>query len=121
LLSLGGGAGTYGFASDAQAQNFADLLWGMFGSGNYPMRPFDNATVDGFDLDIESGSTGSYTAFVQRMRENYASDPRRQYFISAAPQCPQQPEQYLNNVLAKSVDFSFVQFYNNPSCNSYNS
>jgi chitinase len=69
--------------------------------------------IDGFDLDIEGGSTTGYTAFVNRMRTHYASDSSKSYYIAAAPQCPL-PDAYLNTVLTTAhVDFIFVQFYNN--------
>jgi chitinase len=113
LLSLGGAAGSYGFTSDTQAQTFADTLWNLFGGGTSSTRPFDDAIVDGFDLDIEGGSTTGYTAFVNRMRSHYASDTGKSYYIAAAPQCPL-PDAYLNTVLTTAhVDFIFVQFYNN--------
>lgn len=113
LLSLGGAAGSYGFTSDSQAETFADSLWNLFGGGSSSTRPFDDAIIDGFDLDIEGGSTTGYAAFVNRMRTHYASDTSKSYYISAAPQCPL-PDAYLNTVLTTAhVDFIFVQFYNN--------
>ena len=113
LLSLGGAAGSYGFTSDSQAETFADTLWNLFGGGTSDTRPFDDAVVDGFDLDIEGGSSTGYVAFVNRMRQHYASDSSKSYYISAAPQCPL-PDAYLNTVLTGAhVDFIFVQFYNN--------
>lgn len=113
LLSLGGAAGAYGFTSDTQAATFADTLWNLFGGGTSSTRPFDDAIVDGFDLDIEGGSSSGYAAFVNRMRQHYAADTRREYYIAAAPQCPL-PDAYLNTVLTTAhVDFIFVQFYNN--------
>lgn len=33
-ISLGGGAGSYGFTSDAQATTFADTIWDLFLGGN---------------------------------------------------------------------------------------
>jgi chitinase len=113
LLSLGGAAGSYGFTSDSQAVTFADTLWNLFGGGSSSTRPFDDAIIDGFDLDIEGGASTGYTAFVNRMRTHYAGDSRKSYYIAAAPQCPL-PDAYLNTVLTTAhVDFIFVQFYNN--------
>jgi len=113
LLSLGGAAGSYGFTSDSQAETFADTLWNLFGGGTSSTRPFDDAIIDGFDLDIEGGASTGYAAFVNRMRQHYASDTSKSYYISAAPQCPL-PDAYLNTVLTTAhVDFIFVQFYNN--------
>ena len=113
LLSLGGAAGSYGFTSDAQASSFADELWNLFGGGNSSTRPFGDAVIDGFDLDIEGGSTTGYATFVTRMRQNFANDTTKTYYISGAPQCPL-PDAYLNTALTTSYfDFIFVQFYNN--------
>ncbi|KAG2180113.1 hypothetical protein INT43_003901 [Umbelopsis isabellina] len=113
LLSLGGASGAYGFTSDAQASSFADQLWNLFGKGSSSTRPFGNAVVDGFDLDIEGGSTTGYTAFINQMRTHYASDTSKQYYISGAPQCPY-PDAYLGSTLdAAWFDFVWVQFYNN--------
>jgi len=113
LLSLGGAAGSYGFTSDSQAETFADTVWNLFGGGSSSTRPFDDAIIDGFDLDIEGGSTTGYTAFVNRLQTHYATDSSKSYYISAAPQCPL-PDAYLNTVLTTAhVDFIFVQFYNN--------
>jgi len=113
LLSLGGAAGSYGFTSDAQASSFADELWNLFGGGNSSTRPFGDAVIDGFDLDIEGGSTTGYATFVTRMRQNFANDTTKTYYMSGAPQCPL-PDAYLNTALTTSYfDFIFVQFYNN--------
>jgi len=113
LLSLGGAAGSYGFTSDSQAETFADELWNLFGGGTSSTRPFDDAIIDGFDLDIEGGSSTGYTAFITRMRTHYTADTSKSYYISTAPQCPI-PDAYLNTVLTTThVDFIFVQFYNN--------
>jgi len=113
LLSLGGAAGSYGFTSDSQAEAFADTLWNLFGGGTSSTRPFDDAVIDGFDLDIEGGSTTGYTAFINQMRVHYSSDSSKTYYISGAPQCPL-PDAYLNSALTTAhFDFIFVQFYNN--------
>lgn len=61
LLSIGGAYPTdYSLASVDIAEYFADFLWGAFGpqtttwvNAGKP-RPFGDAAVDGFDLDIES-------------------------------------------------------------------
>jgi chitinase len=113
LLSLGGAVGSYGFNSDTQAQSFANEMWNMFGGGSSSTRPFGNAVVDGFDLDIEGGLTTGYVAFVNQLKANFNSDRSKSYYISAAPQCPI-PDANLNNALVNApFDFIFVQFYNN--------
>lgn len=113
LLSLGGAVGSYGFTSESQAIDFADQLWNIFGGGTSLTRPFADAIVDGFDLDIEAGSGQFYAAMVSRLKQYFDLDKSKSYYISAAPQCPF-PDAYVGEALASSpIDFIFVQFYNN--------
>lgn len=113
LLSLGGAAGAYGFASDAQAEHYADRVWDTFLGGYSDARPFDQAVLDGIDLDIEGGSSVGYVRFVQRLRERFIESPGRRFYVSAAPQCPY-PDFYTGPVLDNAfLDMVFVQFYNN--------
>ncbi|ORX68931.1 glycoside hydrolase [Linderina pennispora] len=113
LLSMGGAAGAYGFADDTQAERYADKLWDLFLGGNSMTRPFDDAIIDGVDLDIEGGSSIGYVRFVQRMRERFIEIPNRRFYVSAAPQCPY-PDFYTGPVLDNAyLDMVFVQFYNN--------
>ncbi|KAJ2725423.1 Chitinase 2 [Coemansia sp. Benny D115] len=113
ILSMGGASGAYGFSSDSQAVQFADTVWNMFFKGTAAQRPFDDAVLDGIDLDIEGGGGSGYAAFINQLRSHYASDPSRQYYIAAAPQCPY-PDAYLGNVLNSAwFDMVYVQFYNN--------
>lgn len=60
LMSLGGAAGSYGFSNDADAEAFADTIWNVYGGGNSDTRPFGDAVIDGFDLDIEGGGSTGY-------------------------------------------------------------
>ncbi|KAK9448280.1 glycoside hydrolase superfamily [Limtongia smithiae] len=113
LLSLGGSSGSYGFDNTTQAQEFATTLWNLFGGGSSDTRPFGTAIVDGFDLDIEGGSTTGYAEFVTAMRAYYDSYTDKTMYISGAPQCPI-PDEFLNDAMENSYfDFYFVQFYNN--------
>lgn len=113
LLSLGGASGAYGFSSDSQAEQFAQTVWDMFAGGSSSTRPFGDSVIDGFDLDIEGGSTTGYAAFSNKLRQLYSTDSSKQYYISAAPQCPC-PDVYVNSAIVGSkIDFLFVQFYNN--------
>lgn len=108
LLSLGGASGAYGFNDDADAQKVAAAIRDLFGSGSSTTRPFDDAVVDGYDLDIEGGGSTGYTAFVKEMRR---IEPG--VIFGAAPQCVY-PDAYLQPVLdAADIDYAFVQFYNN--------
>lgn len=114
LLSLGGQLGDYGFTSDAEATEFATTLWNKFGGGEDPERPFDTAVVDGFDLDIEHGSTVGYPALVTALKAKYATDASKSYYVSASPQCVF-PDASLGETLSSvALDFIFIQFYNNP-------
>ena len=113
LLSLGGGVGDYGFSDAASATKFADTLWNKFGAGEDPERPFDDAVIDGFDFDIEHGSTTGYPELATALRSKFAKDSSKNYFLSAAPQCPY-PDASLGDLLSKvPLDFAFIQFYNN--------
>ncbi|CCG84295.1 protein of unknown function [Taphrina deformans PYCC 5710] len=113
LLSVGGAAGSYGFSSSSQAVQVANDLWNYFGGGSSSIRPFGSAIVDGFDLDIENNAPAYYPDFITQMRNNYATDVSRPYYISGAPQCVY-PDASLANALADSYfDFLFIQFYNN--------
>ncbi|KAF9100263.1 Chitinase 1 [Mortierella sp. AD031] len=88
ILSLGGAAGAYGFSDDTEAKDFAHTIWNLFLGGSSTTRPMDDAILDGVDLDIEGGSAVGYPAFIAELRSLFATDPRKQYFITAAPQCP---------------------------------
>ncbi|KAF9953545.1 Chitinase 1 [Mortierella alpina] len=113
ILSLGGAAGAYGFSNDAEGKDFAHMIWNLFLGGASTTRPLDDAVLDGVDLDIEGGSTVGYKAFVDELRSLYVTDPKKQYYISAAPQCPY-PDAYLGATLQSAwVDMVFVQYYNN--------
>ncbi|EPS34544.1 putative chitinase [Penicillium oxalicum 114-2] len=117
LLSIGGA--TYsegGFKSEEDAKAGAKLMWETFGpaqANSNALRPFGNATLDGFDFDFESPVTHMAT-FANELRTLMDQDTSRQYFLTAAPQCPY-PDQADKDILngPVSVDAIFVQFYNN--------
>jgi len=120
FLSIGGAAGVYGFTSDTQAQTFAGTFWNMFMGGSNTAglpRPFGAVKIDGVDLDIEGGTTGGYAAFITQLRQYYATDTSKTYYVSGAPQCVY-PDAYLGPTGTSALqtahfDFVFVQFYNN--------
>ncbi|KAL8950278.1 MAG: hypothetical protein Q9222_003682 [Ikaeria aurantiellina] len=119
LLSLGGAQATTAFSGDSQASEFATKLWDLFGGGNgeeVDMRPFGDAVLDGFDVDNEDHSTAFYTTFVSSLRTTMKADTSKPYYISAAPQCPR-PDASIPLTAMQSMDFVFVQFYNNGDCN----
>lgn len=122
LLSMGGAVGTYGFASDAEGQQMAQIVWDTFLGGQDPMRPFGTAVLDGIDLDIEQGTSVGYAAFAKTLKTLMNADTRKPYYLTAAPQCPY-PDPYLGPGVGtalgdtpSSFDFLYVQFYNNTSC-----
>ncbi|KAI9066698.1 carbohydrate-binding module family 5 protein [Trametes sanguinea] len=112
-LSLGGGGASVGFQSDSQAEAFADTIWNDFLGGSSSTRPFGSAVLDGVDLDIESGGTTGYAAFVTRLR-SYFNGASKKYYITGAPQCVY-PDASLGAVInSVAFDAIYVQFYNNP-------
>ncbi|RLV90511.1 Chitinase 2 [Spathaspora sp. JA1] len=113
LLSMGGAYGDYGFDNTQDATDFADVLWNKFGGGSDDERPFDDAVVDGFDFDIESGSDTGYAALATALKTKFAEDSSKSYYLSAAPQCPY-PDAYVGDLIANvPLDYIFIQFYNN--------
>ncbi|THH12934.1 hypothetical protein EW146_g7227 [Bondarzewia mesenterica] len=112
-LSLGGATGGVGFTDDSEAESFAETIWDLYLGGSSSTRPFGGAVLDGVDLDIESGSSTGYAAFVTKIR-SLASGASKPYYISAAPQCVY-PDAALGATLnAADFDAIYVQFYNNP-------
>lgn len=84
LLSLGGASGSYGFTTDSEATEFAETLWNYFGEGSSDTRPFDDAVLDGFDLDIENNNMAGYAALARGLRLYFAKGTKP-FYISAAP------------------------------------
>lgn len=115
LLSLGGADGKYGFSSDEQAREYADVLWNSFGAGSSTpnARPFGDVVFDGFDFDIENGNSTGYAALATQLRAHFASAPSTTFYLGAAPQCVY-PDISLGDALDRAwFDFVSVQFYNN--------
>ncbi|EMD31467.1 glycoside hydrolase family 18 protein [Gelatoporia subvermispora B] len=111
-ISLGGATGVVGFSSDSAAEALADRVWNLFLGGSSSTRPFGDAVLDGVDLDIESGTPAHYAAFVNRIK-SHADGASKQYYVTAAPQCPY-PDAYIGAALNEApFDAVFVQFYNN--------
>ncbi|RLM92843.1 putative receptor-like protein kinase [Panicum miliaceum] len=118
LLSIGGGAGTYGLSSASDAQSLANYLWDNFLGGDSGSRPLGDAVLNGIDLDIENGDDSShYVDLARNLTSLYKGDKRgRTYLLTAAPQCPY-PDASLGPALGTGLlDHVWVQFYNNPVC-----
>ncbi|AQZ12589.1 CTS1 (YLR286C) [Zygosaccharomyces parabailii] len=112
LLSMGGAVGQYGFTSDDEAEEFAQTLWDTFGGGSGSDRPFGDSVVDGFDFDIENNNPSGYAALAKSLRSKF-DGASKQFYLSAAPQCPY-PDASVGNLLDEAdIDFAFIQFYNN--------
>ncbi|KAG0343703.1 Chitinase 1 [Podila humilis] len=114
VMSIGGASGSYSLPDAQSGTAFADKVWDMFLGGSSTTRPFGDAvTLDGIDLDLESGQNAGYVAFIERLRSNFLSSAGKKFIITAAPQCPY-PDQAAKEALAHSwFDMVWVQFYNN--------
>lgn len=65
--------------------------------------------------DNEDHSTAFYSDFVSSLRSTMNTDTSKKYYISAAPQCPR-PDASIPLDAMQTMDFVFVQFYNNGVC-----
>ena len=118
LVSPGGYISKMSFTSDRQARKSAETLWNLFGAGtdDRDLRPFSqDVVVDGFDIDNENHNTSYYHPFAIALRQHFAKDPSRIYYLSTAPQCPMPDASIPVGAMIES-DFVWVQFYNNPEC-----
>lgn len=132
LLSIGGDSPNEYLKDKAVTEYFAHWLWNSFGPVNQTWidegkpRPFREAVVDGFDLDIESEmsnppftnyKSANYAHLVNTLRKKFPSQPKP-YYIAGAPQC-QVPDSHLADAIKNSkFDFVLVQFYNTPKCSA---
>ena len=67
---------------------FHVMLFGFFSLLNY------SAIMDGIDMDIEGGTGDNYPVLIKELRKLMDNDPKINYLISGAPQCPY-PDHYL--------------------------
>lgn len=133
FLSIGGGEPTdYYIKNDASGKKFAEFLWAAFGpvsakKSSVP-RPWGDASVDGFDFDIENlmdpapqanYQESGYAAMINHFKNDlFPTDTTKSYYISGAPQCTI-PDSHLSDVLASAwFDFFFIQFYNTAACSA---
>ncbi|RUS35370.1 glycoside hydrolase superfamily [Jimgerdemannia flammicorona] len=104
LLSLGGWTSET-IAPDATA--FADQLWNLFGEGSSPIRPFDDAHIDGFDWDIEHDPGTDMIAIANRLTYHYKTASKK-YYMTAAPFCSGLSTQAYNAAFLKNIYVDFV-------------
>ncbi|PTB62220.1 glycoside hydrolase family 18 protein [Trichoderma citrinoviride] len=120
ILSMGGAVdfSAVTLTGDSQGQQIADTVWNLFlgGTANPSLRPFGSVKLDGVDMDNETGNPTGYLAMAQRFKSNFAQDPSKKYYLTAAPQCPFPDASEPLNV-CQLADYIWVQFYNNGNCN----
>ncbi|KAG8157221.1 hypothetical protein KVR01_012929 [Diaporthe batatas] len=107
------------FKSADEATKAADQVWNLYlgGTDSADIRPFGSkVTLDGLDLDNESGNGAFYKEFVTEMRSKMDSDSSRKYLMSAEPMCAVvgDTESSIPDSVLSMLDFVNVQFYNNP-------
>ena len=114
--------GNYGLSNQSDAENVARDIWAQYGpmqDGYIGPRPLGDVVVDGFDLDIENNvGAYNYIFLVEKLRELFAMDKSKQYYISGAPQCVV-PDASMGDMIFNTMfDFLFLQFYNTPTCSA---
>lgn len=132
FVSIGGAGAdnTWYLTGDGDAEGVAYSLWNSYANpavtASGSTRPFGNATVDGWDIDLEStggsGYPNSYMylgTLVNTLRNYFKNDTSRSYYIGGAPQC------YIDSsvaggdsnmgpsMMAAQYDYLWIQFYNN--------
>jgi chitinase len=125
LLSLGGAVGYSDtrIPNDTMANTLADTLWNLFlgGSGLESIRPFGDVVLDGIDMDNEDPANAAHlSVLISSLRQLFASNNAaaggKDYYLSAAPQCPRPDQNIPWQSLQTQIDFVWPQFYNNPAC-----
>jgi chitinase len=115
LLSLGGGADSYGLSSAEDAQSVATYLWDNFLGGSSSSRPLGDPVLDGVDFDIATGESAHYDELATFLSK-YGKQGKKKVYLTAAPQCPY-PDASLGPALKTGLfDNVWVQFFNNPQC-----
>ncbi|KAI0787359.1 glycoside hydrolase superfamily [Fomes fomentarius] len=118
-MSLGGGDGDkeIKLANADQAKAFGQLMYDRFLGGTDTVRPFGSAMLDGFDFDVEAGTTDNFDVFVEAVADAAANNPNgkdtKKYWYTAAPQCPFMDGHLQSALETVPLDAIFVQFYNN--------
>ncbi|KAJ0120777.1 endochitinase chi3 [Diaporthe amygdali] len=106
------------FSSEDEAKEAADQVWNLYlgGTDSTDLRPFgEKVTLDGLDLDNESGNGKFYQEFVTEMRSKMGTDSSRTYLMSAEPMCAffNDADSSIPDSVLPMLDFVNIQFYNN--------
>ncbi|GAB7356071.1 hypothetical protein MBLNU459_g6687t1 [Dothideomycetes sp. NU459] len=120
FVSIGGSSSNVTFNTSTQAKQAAQTLWDVFGDGtksNPSLRPFGNITVDGFDFDIENGTTQYYDLMASTLQAAFATSPKARY-ITAAPSCTNSTALPLG--FYQNTNFVWPRFYNAGACGVHN-
>lgn len=96
---------------------YRDLFLG--GTGSQSLRPFGrDVTLDGIDLDNESGNGQYYPDFVKSLRGFMGNSTGKPYYISADPMAPEDAtyaddaSTSIPDSILPYLDWVNVQFYN---------
>lgn len=130
MLSLGGGWPTNYYLKDQDVAEWtAEFLLGAYGkvtpewkAADKP-RPFGNAFVDGFDMDLEAqfyDMPGGDAKFIYANYEYFGNyvKTHSNMLLSAAPQCVV-PDARISPIMKKlAFDMIFTQFYNTWECSA---
>lgn len=74
--------------------------------------------ADFLTVDNESGTTAGMATLISTLRTKFQENQfSKSYFLSAAPQCPRPDASIPLISMQTTLDFIWVQFYNNPVCN----
>lgn len=126
MLSVGGAISNLNLPSSAAASVAAQRVWELFLGGiNTTIgsaRPFGPSVVlDGIDIDNEAPAYKTYlpdfVKTLRRLMDNATAQGGKQYLLSAAPQCIRPDASIPIPEMLDDLDYVWVQFYNNPSCN----
>nr|POE99548.1 acidic endochitinase [Quercus suber] len=108
----------YNHVSQEELRQVATYLWNNFLGGQSSSLPLGAAALDGFDFDIEEGTTQHWDELA-RFLPQYSKQGKIVY-LTVAPRCPF-PDAYMGAALKIGLfDYVWVRFYYNPPC-QYNS
>lgn len=117
-------------AESQMATELADFLWSNYGGGKIQgqYNNFSSLVFDGFDFFAPSSATTSFLSYaiaawsaeffvdvVEALRQRFAGDTSKAYFLSAAPHCAGMGSP-IGLAALQLVDFVNVQYFNDPYC-----